>query len=304
MLKNDLILGAIALLALAAVVAPGTEARSPRISEPAVESASRNLAATAPVQAESGRILTLLDYFDGGLRAVDRFVDEKRSSHRDLSAVLDRCRAASVLIEVRYGQSGSGYQTSAASGVVLEGGRRLLTAGHAVKGLDEFEATVTLPGGTRRDVKLIQAQYDRFGGANRDWAILEVSGPPLRGVPAIRPARAREGELAIVAGYPDHIGVDATGRAAWAGENSSYLAPIVTLATVERADPLLLSPEAGAIPTPGMSGAPVFNAAGELIGVFVSIGRRSSESEIRHTYNAASLESLMGRLRHGRVDAR
>lgn len=250
-------------------------------------------------------MLTLLDYFDGGLRAVERFVDDRAATLRDLPTVLERCKAASVLIEVRYGQQVDGYQSSAASGVVLEGGRRLLTAGHAVQGLDEFEATVTLPGGTRREVRLIQSQYDRFGGANRDWAILEVAGPPLRGVPAIRPARAVEGELAIVAGYPDHIGVDASGRAAWAGgAEGSYLAPIVTLARVERVDPLSLSPRAGAIPTPGMSGAPVFNASGELIGVFVSIGRRTSEREVSHTYNAASLESLMERLERDRVEAR
>jgi hypothetical protein len=90
------------------------------------------------------------------------------------------------------------------------------------------------------------------------------------------------GSLAFVFGYPDHIGIDARGELAFGEGSTRFLEPIVTLGTVSGADPLTLDPHVGAVPTEGMSGGPVFDSQGRLVGILVSVSRELGEGSRYH----------------------
>ena len=73
------------------------------------------------------------------------------------------------------------------------------------------------------------------------------------------------------------------------GDDDAHREPLATLAVVAQTEPLTLTPLAGAIPTGGMSGGPVFDARGALIGLFASVNRIESAAAARYTYSASPL---------------
>lgn len=241
------------------------------------------------------RVLTLFDYFEGGRQAVAAYLRENvdRSGQR-LARSLDRSRRACVRVDVRHGFAASGYRTNSGSGVLLDGGRYLLTAGHLFAGLDRFEVRVILPTGGERRYAHIDGDYEALGDNDRDWALLRIVGalPAQGAIPIVPIAPARAGDRAAVLGYPDDVGIDPDGKVAPAGGATVYFEPLTTIGEIASARPLVLEPLAGSVPTPGMSGAPVFDERGRLVGVFVAIEQRSGNGEVSHRYRAASIAVL------------
>lgn len=239
------------------------------------------------------RVVTLLDFFESGRDAVDAFVSDLGPAGDRLETVIDRARAACVRVEVRTHAGADRYQSLAASGVLIEDGRRVLTAGHAIRLGPTSEVLVTLLDGTIRSARVTDQTYEIYGGADRDWAVLEIVGPAVTRFPSAPIASPGTDDLALIVGYPDQIGVDAAGRLAFdPAEGGTYLAPLVTVAQVQTARPLKLLPRAGAIPTSGMSGAPVFDERGRLVGIFVSVGKRLQGRSTEFEYNAAVVASV------------
>jgi S1-C subfamily serine protease len=241
----------------------------------------------------SGRVVSLLDYFRSGESAVDRFLrlDREAGTDEHLATTIARCQRASVRVEVRFIKTSSAYHSVHGSGVLVDNGRKVLTAGHSFEASGEREIRITLHNGEVRNARIMARDYRTYDGEGHDWAIMELLGPPVVSVPSATLGEAQEGDLAIVLGYPDQIGIDATGEVAHLSEAGRFL-PLVTLGTVLQRDPLLLSPTAGSIPVGGMSGGPIFDRRGRLVGIFSSVARIVQLDGARYLYNGTPLENL------------
>ncbi len=227
-------------------------------------------------------VVTPLDYFDDGRRHVDVFLRTTSTNPGPLLEKIERLKARCVRVEVSSDYPGGSIRTVYGSGVVLDREGHVLTAGHVVDDSSADRITVTLASGARFTASRVSHRDDLFGDSGEDWAILQLRDPPDWDG-SLETGETTLGALAMILGYPDHIGVAADGRMAFAESSSHYLEPIVTLGSVRQQRPLTLAPHAGAVPTGGMSGGPVFDMQGRLLGILVSVLRQSGrESEYRY----------------------
>lgn len=244
------------------------------------------------------QLFTLLDHYERGRQAVADFVrrSDASGSTSDLLGTLRRSKASCVQIAVRFRRADSNYESTVASGVIVDAGRRVLTAGHVFAGDGEAEITVHYANGITRPGRLIAHEYNRFGRPGQDWALLAVTDAPTEAAAPLAVAPLTEGEMVIVAGFPDAIGIDSSGKVSYAAvSEGSRHEPLVSLAIVERLSPLSLRPWIGSIPTRGISGGPIFNLDGQLAGVFVSISSTRIGEQVTHSYDACPIEVLSGR---------
>jgi S1-C subfamily serine protease len=155
---------------------------------------------------------------------------------------------------VRVFASGCGGR-SIGSGVVLTGGR-VLTARHVLDGADE--ATVVLANGERWD-----ATYVAVDGAGRDSALLDVPGIRTDGSGAqVADRLPPPGSTVAVLGHPDG-GATVTRQGALVGQLGS--GPL----SIDGGRVLTLD----LIVDAGMSGGPVVDAEGRVLGVAIGADR-------------------------------
>ena len=179
-----------------------------------------------------------------------------------------------------------------------------VTAGHVFAGEGEAQITVQYAGGLTRPGRLIAHEYNRFGRPGQDWALLAVTDAPMIAAAPLAGAPLSVGDMLIVAGFPDAIGIDAAGKVSYAvvSEGNRH-EPLVSLAIVERVSPLSLKPWVGSIPTRGISGGPIFSLDGKLAGIFVSISSTRIGDEVTHSYDACPIDVLTGQADLARAQA-
>ena len=256
-----------------------------------------------PLSAPAGEdVVTLLHYFESGRRAVAAYLVRLDDRDREaLRTTLRLARRAIVRVSFVIRRQGKSTVTEQASGVLVDGGRRVLTAGHLGASGPPLESWIMTSDGRRVSVRPAGREYDAFADSNRDWAILEVDLPEVdlpegdlpegETLPSVDLGVARKGDLVVVAGYPARLGVNRDGNVAYITDVDA-IEPLVTLARVEVASPLKLIPEAGAVPLGGMSGAPILAIGGGVVGIFVSISDTSNEKGVVYSYGGSSVEVL------------
>ena len=96
---------------------------------------------------------------------------------------------------------------------------------------------------------------------------------------------ATPGETAVFIGYPARLGLDGQGQVKSfhkgdevQGIPADKLAPMLVVASVEDLDAMTLKPLAGFPPVGGMSGGPVLNLQGQLIGVQHSVSKTTEDA--------------------------
>jgi S1-C subfamily serine protease len=237
----------------------------------------------------------MADYLAVGEAEVRRYLGSPASEEgRGFAEAVARSRAAVVRVRVEYGRTGTSFQTDHASGVVVDSGRYVWTTGHAlthVKDTDDYEILVA-----RTDGRTVHAKPVSWtsSGDVADLALLEIvdGRESPRSAPSTMEV-VRPGSIVAILGYPARMGSNAAGVVV--GDDNAKnnpLSPLTFIGRVRAGTTLVLEPVAGCIPEGGMSGGPVIDGNGTVVGVLGSVSRHQTGEDVTYTVNATPLRTL------------
>ena len=181
-----------------------------------------------------------------------------------LAEVLEAAKPAVVRIKVYLKQSGGAFQTAYGSGVLMGSPPVVLTAAHVLTALQNdpsAEAVAVLADGRNVPIELLEV-----GSDGADWATLSpTKAGALDGLPSLMPGRRDStDDRLLVLGYPAQAGVDKDGNVvADATKSEQALAPLGLVAAPYGNSLRVI---AGMPPAGGMSGGPVINLRGQVVG--------------------------------------
>jgi len=229
--------------------------------------------ASQPVAPEKKQLVELSDMFQTGHA---RFVEAVQED--SLIKVVWRDHASKVvmvLIDIEY-EDGEKEQVQQ-SGILVGGNQLVLTAGHGFI-VDEGKVVATrIVAGKNREVAVTLAglSYIKHAEPLKDWAILKPLYDLNMEAFPLAERRAAYSEQVLVLGFPGALGLNRAGIVERVDRRMmDPKGPLGIICDRQRFDRFTLKPVAGSIPVRGISGAPVFNSQGELIGLFSSMGRR------------------------------
>ncbi len=205
-----------------------------------------------------------------------------------------------VRIEVQHSPAGGAWRSNHGTGILFGDGQ-VLTAGHVLK--ENVTGDVSKIILTQPDGSVLHAEMDRHG--EKDWALLRIlleEGVPAPPGSPIELGSAVEGETAVFFGYPAMVGLGAEGEVlpfhkgdAQPGSPTGSLSPMLIVGSVLDAEAITLDPIAGFPPVGGMSGGPILNSRGQVIGVQVSVSKTTDNATARTLYyriNAAPASAV------------
>ena len=199
-----------------------------------------------------------------------------------------------VRIEVRHSYVKNGYSSNHGTGIILKGGR-VLTAKHVLtEKAKEGKKQILL---TTTDGRGFPAEVIKEG--EKDWAMLRITGKESQEMAIKSPVvmgKATSKQTAAFYGYPARLGLDGKGRVKsfhhgneTKGVPASKLSPLLVVAIVSDPEAMKLKPLAGFPPVGGMSGGPVLNIEGKVIGVQTSVSKTTEDATgkvLSYTINA------------------
>lgn len=167
------------------------------------------------------------------------------------------------------------FTSNHGTGIILKGGI-VVTAYHVfTKNIpaDNKKLKILL---TMVDGRVFPATLLKHGP--RDWALLKINFKELPSKELMQsPITMKDpipGEPAIFLGYPARLGIDNNGKVQsfHKGDSkknipTSKLLPMTIVASVSDVKSMRLTPLAGFPPVGGMSGGPILNSKGEIIGL-------------------------------------
>ena len=218
-----------------------------------------------------------------------------------LGIMLDSNLASTLLISLTIAYEDGEKERVQQSGSFILNGAYILTAGHGFyvdsgKLIDLEAQTISRQ---KLALNVVALGYTKEENSNQDWAILQPVNP--RRTKSLEIVSATySGKEAYILGFPGGMGLNDSGRVVHAlevDEGSAY--PLVVICERSPTRPDILTPKVGAIPVQGMSGAPVLNEGGQLIGLFSSISRTRNIEGWHYIFHMSdipfkTLDSLRG----------
>jgi S1-C subfamily serine protease len=220
----------------------------------------------------------------------------------EFSEMLESIMPWVVRIEVRHSYVKNGYRSNHGTGIILNSGR-VLTAKHVLnENAQEGGKKILL---TMTDGRVLPAEIMKEG--EKDWAILRLTKEESQEAAIKSPVvmgNATSKETAVFLGYPARLGLDEKGKVQSFHKGDgpkripvSKLSPLLVVATVSDPEAMTLKPQAGFPPVGGMSGGPILNAEGKVIGVQNSVSKTTEDSTgkvLYYTINATPTGEVAG----------
>jgi hypothetical protein len=168
-----------------------------------------------------------------------------------------------------------GTVTSGGSGVLVNGGRHLLVAGHVLVGMEKYsglEFSAVMADGRRRRGRVPAVRGGIDGAPEGDWGLVELEDPPPEGCPSLRWGKpAAEGTTVVMLGYSGGFGVAPEGAVSWMGSpEDAPLLPLAFVGRVTNAVSCTAEVVAGMKSGGGSSGGAVIDLEGNLVGVMAT----------------------------------
>lgn len=177
--------------------------------------------------------------------------------------------------------------SSYASGVLVNGGRHALVAGHSLDVVAEYldpRISVSMFDGRLRRGKVPAVRGGAEGAPDGDWGLVELEGELPDGCPSLKMRSAVAGSTVVMLGYSEGLGVDERGRVYPAKD--LFDAPLRPLAFVGKlidAGSGKVEVVAGMLPAIGASGGAILDLEGYLVGVMASVNREWRMGEFHGT---------------------
>ena len=209
-----------------------------------------------------------------------------------------RASASVVRVQCRY-RSGDNESCERGTGAFVGAAGCVLTVGHVLTHFDDdAKLSVQLADGKELPAVVLGRGPSKQGGDVHDWALLQVAGD-ARTLPApLLLGIARAGEDVVLLGFGGDAGLGSAGVVV-PNRDGSVLTPTWLVARIDAVAGVFATPIAGSIPLGGFSGAPVVNAAGEVIAVQAAATVFRDETTHENEHGTKALEPPV--LRH-RVD--
>ncbi|MCF7824425.1 MAG: serine protease [Candidatus Marinimicrobia bacterium] len=228
--------------------------------------------ASLPVEAKSSHLVDFTDLFQTGHTQFLATVEQDSSLNKIWGSRREEVVMVFIDIEWDDGEKEQAQQ----SGILLHDASLILTAGHGFV-IDDGKITqvrIRTVANIERVVDVMGFAVDKKKSAPEDWAILK----PIIAIEHLSPeplSLADTGNKVLVLGYPGGLGVTEDDQVIRVQERLSGIRyPLGLVCEQKLFDEHTLYPFAGAVPINGISGAPVYNSEGKLVGIFNSIGRQ------------------------------
>jgi S1-C subfamily serine protease len=220
----------------------------------------------------------------------------------EFSRMLETITPWVVRMEVRHSYVKNGYRSNHGTGIILNGGQ-ILTAKHVLnENAKEGEKKIIL---TMTDGRVLPAEVMKEG--EKDWTMLRITRKESHEAAMKSPVvigKVRPKETAVFLGYPARLGLDEKGKVKsfYKGDETkgnpvSKLSPLLVVTTVSDPEAMKLKPLAGFPPVGGMSGGPILNAEGKVIGVQNSVSKTTEDATgkvLYYTINATPASEVVG----------
>jgi Trypsin-like peptidase domain len=214
------------------------------------------LGCAAKTQTMDGPLIRLFDYVGQGQKCAIKYLHNK----------VPLAESAVVRIHVNYNKTGISY-TDHGAGCLIKGGF-VITAGHCLDVLDEHsdaEVRIVLIDGRQISATPFMRKKADGRTPKNDWALLRTEESYEMGLTF--GDRVSDSSV-VVMGYPGRIGFDKRGDPKFDRTDIALpLRPAILICKTAKATDDFAIPIAGAIPIGGMSGAPVINDAGKIVGI-------------------------------------
>ena len=225
---------------------------------------------------ESVGVIEISDLYQAGQYQFEKGI----AALPDLRQVWQNSRNRVLLIMMTVAYDDGEYEQVQQSGIFVDNGHFILTSGHGFF-IDEghiIDVRGQTISGHKLNLELVSLAYEKDQGQIEDWAILKPAIRFLsRGIKIAAPDSYQKDVLVL--GFPGSMGIDEAGQVVHIHEvERGAIYPLGITCERTLLKQRILRPRAGAIPIRGMSGGPVLDQSGELIGLFSSVSRTRSIS--------------------------